>query len=293
MVDADFQAHLDGGHTTLARCWQVLRRDGEIMGFTDHDCDLAFADTVFRAGSGLTALALSQAAGLSVDNTEAMGALSDAAISAVDIAAGRYDGAVVTAWLVNWADVGQRKVLFRGAIGEITREGGAFHAELRGLTEALNRPMGRAYQKPCGAVLGDGACGVDLSDPAFQYQGAVQTIEDGRILRFSDLSGFDAGWFTRGVLHVMSGDGSGQSAGLKSDTNDGGVRVIELWSPLPVVPEVGDQLQLIAGCDKRFATCVQKFANTQNFQGFPDIPGDDWIARVPRADGTANGGSLR
>ncbi len=293
MVDEVLQAHLDTGHTTLARCWQIVRRDGEIMGFTDHDCDLDFADTVFRAGSGLTAMALSQAAGLSVDNTEAMGALSDASITEADIAAGRYDGAVVTAWLANWQDVAQRKVLFRGSIGEITRKGGAFQVELRGLTEALNRPMGRVYQKPCGAVLGDAACGVDLTDPTFVHEIAVETLEDGRVLRFTGLNGFDAGWFTRGALQVLGGVASGQSEGIKADYMDGNVRVVELWAPLAVWPITGDRVQLIAGCDKRFATCVQKFANTPNFQGFPDIPGDDWIASVPRSDGTATGGSLR
>lgn len=103
-VSERFQAHLDSGHTTLARCWQLVRSDGEILGFTDHDRDLAFAGTVFKADTGLTAQALEQSTGLAVDNSEALGALSAAAISEGDIAAGRFDGARVTAWLVNWAE---------------------------------------------------------------------------------------------------------------------------------------------------------------------------------------------
>jgi hypothetical protein len=35
-------AHLAGGVTTLCRCWRLERKDGAVMGLTDHDRDLAF-----------------------------------------------------------------------------------------------------------------------------------------------------------------------------------------------------------------------------------------------------------
>ena len=65
--------HLAGGCTTLARAFAVTRRDGVVMGFTDHDRDLAFDGITFRADSGLTAKALQMGTGLAVDNSEAWG----------------------------------------------------------------------------------------------------------------------------------------------------------------------------------------------------------------------------
>jgi uncharacterized phage protein (TIGR02218 family) len=47
------------------------------------------------------------------------------------------------------------------------------------------------------------------------------------------------------------------------------------------------------GCDKRWATCVGTFANGINFQGFPDIPGDDFLTAVPVEGGRNDGGSRR
>ena len=178
----DLKAHLASGATTLARAFVVTRRDGVVLGFTDHDRDLSFDGITFRADSGLTAKALQQATGLAVDNTEAFGALRSDAICEADILAGRYDGAEVQGWLVNWAEVAQRHVVFRGSIGEIERRGGAFKAELRGLTEGLNRPLGRVYQAPCSAVLGDGACGLDLTDPLYRWEGPVAALEGGLVL---------------------------------------------------------------------------------------------------------------
>ena len=48
-----------------------------------------------------------------------------------------------------------------------------------------------------------------------------------------------------------------------------------------------------AVCDKRWATCVGTFANGVNFQGFPDIPGDDFLTASPIAGGRHDGGSRR
>lgn len=112
-------AHLATGSTTTCRAWKVLRRDGVAYGFTDHDRDLSFDAMVFKASSGMTARALQAATGLAVDNSEAVGALSDAAITEADLMAGRFDGAEVRSWLVNWQDVDQRIALFHGSFGEI------------------------------------------------------------------------------------------------------------------------------------------------------------------------------
>ncbi len=292
-ISQEFQAHLDQGLTTLARAWAVQRPDGQVFGFTDHDLDLTFEDVVFKADTGLSASALEQSTGLSVDNTEAFGALSDIAISEIDIEAGRFDGAEVTAWLVNWADVSQRTKLFLGTIGEMRRVGGAFHAELRGLSEALQKPQGRVYQKPCTAVLGDRKCGFDLDADGYSAELDAEIIEQGRVFRWAKIQGFEEGWFARGHLRVLSGAAKGLDGVVKRDRFVDGTRVIELWEPIRLEIKTGDILRLDAGCDKRFETCRLKFANFLNFQGFPDIPGEDWLTAYPSDGGVFDGGSLR
>lgn len=295
MIGPELQAHLETGATTLCRAWAITRADGVTLGFTDHDRPLAFDGITFSASAGLSASQTVQGTGLAVDNAEAMGALSDASISAVDIEAGRYDGAELRAWLVNWAVSGQRVMQFRGRLGELRRAGGAFTAELRGLTEALNRPLGRIYQKPCTAVLGDRACGVDLETPGFATEVALVQADAARVLHVPPLPGFSPGWFNHGALTVLDGAASGVRAMIKRDRATGadGAREITLWAPLGAVPAPGDRVRLVAGCDKRFDTCRFKFGNAENYQGFPDIPGTDWLAAVPATTGESSGGSRR
>ncbi|TNF20594.1 MAG: DUF2163 domain-containing protein [Rhodobacteraceae bacterium] len=292
-LSGEMQAHLAGGLTTLCRAWAIARADGTVQGFTDHDRALEFDGLVFRADTGMSAMALQQGTGLSVDNTEAVGALSDAAITEADILAGRYDGADVRAWLVNWQDVGQRHLLFRGTIGEMRRIDGAFEAELRGLSEALNRPFGRVYQAPCTAVLGDGGCRFDLATPGYVWEGPVLSVEETSTVTVETDGAFEPDWFRRGRMDVLSGAAKGLYGAIKRDARGGKGQQIELWEPLRAQIAVGDLVRLTAGCDKRVETCRFKFNNLLNYQGFPDVPEDDWLLVNPARSGSTAGGSRR
>jgi uncharacterized phage protein (TIGR02218 family) len=287
----ELYSHLATGCTTSCNAWSVVRKDGATFGFTDHDRDLQFDGIRFRADTGLSARALMQTTGLSVDNSEAVGALSDAAITEADLGAGRFDGAAVIAWAVNWADVGARVVLFRGSFGEVVRSAGTFRAELRGLSEVLNAPQGRAFQKGCGAVLGDDRCKFNTATPGFQIMRAVEVV-DGAEFRFGEFAGIEDRWFDRGRLEVMTGAAAGLFAMIKNDRRVANGRAIALWQTLGLQPRVGDTVRLTAGCDRRMATCVTKFNNFNNFRGFPHIPGEDWLASYPVSSNENAGGSL-
>lgn len=289
---AALQAALEAGVTTIARAWSVARRDGVVLGFTDHDAALSFAGVRFAADGGMTAQALQAGNGLAVDNSEALGVLSHDAIRAEDLRAGRYDGAEVTLWEVNWADPAARRILFRGTLGEITEAGAAFRAELRGTAEALGQPVGRVFQRDCAAVLGDAACGVDLGAPGYRVEAVVAAAEDDRVLRFAPVAGVAAGWFTRGRVEVLDGAAAGLSGHVKADRIAGGDRVVELWQGLRAPVAAGDRVRLVAGCDKRAATCKAKFQNFSNFRGFPHLPSEDWLMSYPAAGGVHDGGAL-
>lgn len=290
----DLKDHLATSVTTLARCFAVTRRDGVVLGFTDHDRDLVFDGIVFRADSGLTAKAIQQSTGLSVDNTEAFGALRSDAITEEDLLAGRYDDAEVSGWLVNWADVSVRALQFRGTLGEVVRKGGGFNAELRGLAEGLNQPQGLIYHARCSAVLGDGRCRFDVMQPGFFAERGVEAVEAARIFRFASLAGFEDRWFEKGRFTVLTGAAAGLVGVVKNDRQRGGnAREVELWQALGAAPAPGDIVRIEAGCDKRPDTCRLKFDNFDNFRGFPDIPGEDWLMSYPVGAAVNDGGSRR
>lgn len=284
-------AHLQTGATTVCRCWAVTTAGGVTLAFTDHDGPLEFDDLTFQPDAGMETSALVQTTGLSVDNAEGLGILSDAAITEQDILAGHYDGAEVETWLVNWADVTERALVFRGSIGEVRWSEGAFRSELRGLTEVLNQPQGRVFQEPCSAVLGDQRCGVDLSLPAFSAEVVITRVDGARIFGFASLGGYADGWFSRGRLDVLSGDAAGTVGVIKSDRSVEGERVLELWQDVLLPIGVGDLVRVQAGCNRHETTCRDKFNNFINYRGFPHIPGEDWMTSYPTRTQNNDGGS--
>lgn len=284
-------AHLATGATTVCRAWVVQRRDGQVMGFTDHDRDILLDGVTCRADTGMTARALQQTTGLSVDNSEAVGALSAAAITEAEILAGRFDGALVRSFLVNWAAPDDWTEQFRGSFGEITRFGSAFRAELRGLSEPLNHPQGFAYQPDCSAILGDNRCRFETAQPGFFADRAVEVVTDGRVFEFEDFTGFDDRWFEHGKFQMLDGEAAGLVGVVKSDRLTGTVRRIELWQCIAAPIAVGDSFRIEAGCAKSAEVCRAKFANFVNFRGFPDIPGEDWLASYPTANSSNQGGA--
>lgn len=274
-------AHLAGGASTVCRAWAVARRDGVVLGFTDHDRALRFEGVDFLPGAGFSARALVSASGLSVDNSEVLGALSHEAIREEEIEAGRFDEAELRLWLVNWADVAERRLRFRGTLGEIRREGAAFRAELRGLTERLNQPRGRTFQRSCSAVLGDATCGFDLETPGYSVEVTLESGGNGQVFSLPGLADFAEGWFAHGRLLVLTGTGAGLVGLIKRDRLTGGLRELLLWEPIRAALQAGDRVRLLVGCDRRAETCRAKFDNMLNFQGFPHLPGDDWLIVGP------------
>ena len=80
---------------------------------------------------------------------------------------------------------------------------------------------------------------------------------------------------------------------VKRDLAEGGARRLDLWQEVRAALVPGDRVRITAGCDKRMETCRYKFNNLLNFQGFPDIPGEDWMVAVPKRTGQNTGGSRR
>lgn len=288
-VPPALQAKLDSGATTLCRCWIVTRNDGVVQGFTDHDEDVVVAGVTCRARTGLTATEASQRLGLAVTGGEFAGALNDDTLNEDALAAGHYDAASVDVRLVDWSAPSLNVLMTKGVIGEVRRDGQAFTAELRGLSHRLAEESGRLFTATCSTDMGDAKCGIGLASPTYTGRGAVDAIDATSSFQANGLDVYDDGWFTGGKLTWSAGANAGLAIEVKGHRNAEVGVTLSLWQAMPQEIAIGDTFTVTAGCDKRFATCVQKFSNAANFRGFPHIPGNDYIVRyaVPGEPGNS------
>lgn len=276
-IPAGFQAELDSGASTLCWCWRIDRRDGVSYGFTDHDAALSVVGFMFEPDAALDPTAFEASADLAIDNVEVAGVLQSSRIKDEDVDKGLFDSAEVRLWRVNWRDPSSNVLVFRGALGEIRRRGLVFEAEMRSLSDKLSDPIGRNLLPTCDAVLGDARCGVDLQNPAYRAATSILVGSTLQVLIVSGLGAFEANWFSRGRLLV-----DGLDLAIAEHRRAFGQDRLVLVDSLASLIAIGAAATVVAGCDKRLATCGAKFANLSNFRGFPHVPGADWAVAYPK-----------
>jgi uncharacterized phage protein (TIGR02218 family) len=268
IVDADL--------TTLAFCWRLERRDGICLGFTSHDRALAIGGLVYRAAPGMLPSAIALSDGFEAGTLDVSGALTSDSITGPDLGAGRWDGAAVSMFMVDWEDPeGEQVPMARGELGDVGVSGHGFEAELRGPTALLDRPVVEATSPECRAELGDRRCRVDMAARRLVTRVTAAAEDEIEVAEASAA----ANAYRYGRLRWIGGANSGlESAVLASD----GLR-LTLREPPAFPPMPGDLIEIVEGCDKAFATCTGRFANAENFRGEPHLPGIDLLTRYPGA----------
>lgn len=265
-----------GELSTLALCWRLERRDGVAIGLTAHDRDLVIDGLVYRAAPGMTPSAIRRTDSLEADSMEARGALTSAAITERDLLAERWAEARIRAFAIDWSDAAAEPVMLgEGTIGTIEMKDGGFSAELRGLATLLSAPVVEATSPGCRARLGDRRCRVPM---AGRRRIALVAAADGVELTM-DAAEPTANAYGVGMLRWLGGANSGLEQAIAY--SDGAV--VTLREVPYFVPQPGDRVELIEGCDRRLATCAERFGNAVNFQGEPHLPGIDLLTRYPGA----------
>lgn len=292
VLSSELKSHLQSGTTTLASCWILKRTDGYTLGFTDHDEPLLVNGTPCEPATGMTGSETRQSEGFASDDQDISGIISSDKISEVDMMSGRYDGATVETWRVNWQDVDQKLLLRTGYLGEIRRTGETFQTEIRGLSVALEQERGRIYQYSCDAVFGDSRCGIDLARPDLSFEGSIVEIASPTELVVSFATAPPSGRLALGQLCVLSGQASSMTFDVLNHHRDGAGDRLEMWLPCHGEIAVGDVVRVYVGCNKCFATCRDVFANQVNYRGFPHIPGNDFVLSSPEQHKVKDGSSL-
>jgi len=254
---------------TPAACWRVERIDGVAIGLTAHDRDLVVDGLVHRATPGMTPSAVTRSAGLDGGTSDVAGALSGEGVDERDLVAGRWDGARVTLFVVDWTDPARRIDLAEGTIGAVEVADGGFVAELAG--PMLDRAVAEETSPGCRAGLGDRRCRVAMAGRrrfarVVGAVGAVVTVDAEEPVADA-YGGGRLRWF------------GGANGGLEGAVAASDAATLTLETPPAFLPAAGDLVEMVEGCDRTLATCAGRFGNAANFRGEPHLPGMDLVTR--------------
>lgn len=162
-----------------------------------------------------------------------------------------------------------RKQLRSGEVEEMWRgDATSMTVDSRKQVAAIRVPSRMAVQldrhlstvtvgRSCPHVLYDRNCRIDVGD--FTFSTTVVNVA-GRAIKVASMSGHEDDWATFGKLtHVASGESMTITSQVDVD--------LQLRAAIYELKQ-GDVVQVSAGCAHDVATCVDKFANRDNFIGF-------------------------
>lgn len=271
-------ALLDSNQFIMADLYTITTALGDVYRFTSYDYDLLVAGHHYDSGGIIiTRSDTRQALGVQVDNLRVdILANMDTQLASVPFLQllhnGGLDGArfrlqriFMDAMTPTDTSAGTI-ILFDGRVSEIndlTRTGASL--SIAHDLELLNVQLPRnLYQPGCLNTLFDGGCKLLASSYAVNA-----TVETGTVLnRIQCTVAQPQGYFSQGVVEFISGDNTGVKRTIKR--HESGALILTL--PLRVVPDIGDQIRIYPGCDKRMETCTVRFNNLNNFRGAPFVP---------------------
>jgi len=263
-----------GPLTSMAFCWRLERRDGAGVALTSHDRALVRDGISYLPAPGIMPAAIVRRRGLEASSGEIDGAIGDDALTEEDLELGRWDGAKLALIAVDWSGAAPGELLLLGGeIGPVAVADDGFTAELVGPNAGLDEAACPDTSPECRARLGDRQCRVDLS--ARRMITEATGIEGNRLSSQPPATGD----YAAGELKVVSGPMTGFRSRILA-VEEG--EMVLRDPPRGDIPS-GSRLWLSQGCDKRFTTCVERFANAVNFRGEPHLPGNDLLTRYPGA----------
>ena len=262
---------------TRVLCLRILPVTGASIYLTDHPRDLTMSGHTYLSTSGYEFTGYSATAGFAPGSLDLQGISGVAGISRAQIAAGLFDGAVVSIFATSWsAPIEDEEPIVRGIFGKARLEDDRYTIDGLSLIDALNTARNDQFTAQCPKVFlsqGFGGCLVPVAPNT--VTGSLTSVSSAAL--FTDTARGEASdTFAAGTIRFTSGPNAGLKALEILSFASGGV--IATFEPFYYLPQIGDNYTMVRGCRKRRQDCEAReggsgtFNNIVNFGGFPWVP---------------------
>lgn len=273
-ISPTLKAALSSGN----RCFllKIEGNNGVFYGFTNHDKQLDYDGLTYYPAPGLKHLETYYTNSAEVSSSKfQMAFIDDGLVDEELVRSGVFDSASYTIYRIAWDDIAAGAYVHdEGTLAGTKWDENKMKHETHGFERNLAQNVGVIHSPTCIHQFGDqfgdedkpGAC--TLNKASFTETSSVSVVDAQRIQITIVLTGQADDFFTNGVLTWTSGDNNGMSVPVKTHTVGGSEQLTFALPTLNPI-QVGDTFNVIAGCDKTFEQCRDKFSNTIHFGGHP------------------------
>ncbi|ABD45134.1 phage conserved hypothetical BR0599 family protein [Ehrlichia chaffeensis str. Heartland] len=264
-IDPELKQHLSSEVLTIAYCLQIILQNKKIIGLTNFDQNLIIDNITYETTPGLNIDILKYDA-ISGNSTKIETTINSNIIKEEEILSGLYDFATVKIFFVNYTNLTQGSaILFHGNIDKIILNNDKFTAEVKSTFNILSRNIGDLFSSSCRAQFCDNKC--KLNKEAFTNIHSITRVVSNQEFECINLINID-NYYTYGSIVFITGKNSNLTLEIQVHNKS----YIKLYTPTPYKISINDRFSIVAGCDKSFTTCSNRFNNGKNFRGEPHIP---------------------
>lgn len=277
-ISAGLKTAINAGE--VCTLFSIIAADGTSKYFTDTDVNLTVDGRTYIPSAGVTRMKMKTSNNAEVSNQEVAATILD--MPEDELKSGKWDNAQIEVALTSWRNPIEGKlIIFKGTIGVIQWTDEGFRADIQNYLRDLGRNLGATVTATCRHQLFGGAeagrvghCGVARG--TYFTPTAVNYVLTNKLKFKINNTGRPGNWGSNGFVKFLTGNNAGLTYEVKIHAVDGGAlgESVELFLPTLGSIQVGDTLELTAGCDHTITTCKNKFGNSVNFGGFPHIQVD-------------------
>lgn len=295
-ISSQFRSRIQNAYGALSWCARITKKNGDILNFTSCDVDLEIAGEVYVGSAGIDPYSGKREASLKSQMQDLEGIFiprQDHPIATLNLPALQgfdrssmlnleYEGAEVLIFIIDRynppTDLNQSvpdfMVVSRGFVGEVEVNDLGFKLSVNGIQSLLDKNIGGKTSKICSARFGNEYCQFVPRQETFTVE-AVGSANAVFRVAFTQPDQF----WQYGYCEFLSGSNDGAKLSIMNHYRENAIIStvrIDLFEPARFPIQVGDSVRLTEGCNKTFKACRKK-GNTDNFQGYKDLPIDQTI----------------
>lgn len=248
--------------TSIFFLCDIFLKNGTKIYITDNGNNIDFDRNDYSMNHGMQIMKMKKDITVDSDELVLQFFLDDKIFKITDIQNNIFQNASITLFQID--KVNQKQIIFVGEVTKIEIFDHHFEMKIASQKQKLFSTICKLFSPTCRASLGDAQCQVDLNSK--KVSGNVTAVAANQMSITSNALNQENGYFDYG--HIIFDDDQNKKLVVRNFFKGGKI----FFNSKPIF-EINDRdlFEIFPGCDKKFITCKNKFNNSINFQGEPQL----------------------
>ncbi|MDR1425790.1 MAG: DUF2163 domain-containing protein [Rickettsiales bacterium] len=268
-IGSDLARSLAASSANLIKCFKITLKDHSVLGFSEGPEDISVDEILYKSCCGFEEKNQTSFSDMTSGDSNLVAILDNVGVDREDIIAGKFDGAAIEVFMTVREHPEYGKiVIISGFVGSIKIYGEKIYFNIVGVMGVLEKTIGNIYSPLCRVGFCSKKCSLDLQ--SYTFTGTISSLVSETEFHTDSgtISTKVEDYFKYGLVRFIDGPSAGSSMEVKQSYGGNIVLAMSVAKGM----EVGNQFTVVAGCDKKFSSCIERFQNAINFRGEPNLP---------------------